>query len=467
MSISIWDLIKYVFKWKWVIVAFTVLCVILASLYIDAKQTYSAKVIIQYDDACISNGKTLDGQEFDSNEIKAPQVILNVLKDLGYENRRVESIREKISIAPITPTTVDNLKAAKEKLGEEYQYFPKSFTVTYKGNSSQENTRNILSRVIVNYFKYYSENYLYLATLNEVDYDLNKKNFDYIEQIEQIQDNVKQTITSLTTYSKDSAGYRSPSTGLTFEDLLKEFERINEFSIPHVYTKIFEGQVTKNKWLLLNKYTERIESNTREMSNLNYKATLTKDRMDAYVEANKNVPNAYNEDGTKVEIIEDIEYDHSEDVEEETTYDSLIVNYANDSIAANSRRLDAEYCQTIIDKFTAVPETAVNYEECEAEVQKEIEDILTELTELYNKANSNIDDYNSYIPSKHIKKLSGVGCFENLYGSLYKVIALIGGLMLSTVAAIGYEIIKKYSKYSEKKEKEKKEEEAIGEAATE
>ena len=119
MSISIWDLCKYIFKWKWVIVAFTALCVFLASFYIDAKQTYNAKVIIQYNDACISEGKTLDGQEFDSNEIKAPPVILNVLKDMGYENRRVESIREKISIAPIVPTSVDNLKASKEKLGEE------------------------------------------------------------------------------------------------------------------------------------------------------------------------------------------------------------------------------------------------------------------------------------------------------------------------------------------------------------
>ena len=51
-------------------------------------------------------------------------------------------------------------------------------------------------------------------------------------------------------------------------------------------------------------------------------------------------------------------------------------------------------------------------------------------------------------------------------GSLYKVLALIGGLGLSCVAAIGYEIIKKYSKYSDNKKDIKespKEEEPVTE----
>ena len=457
MSLSVLDLLKYFFKWKWFIAAFTALCFVLMSLYINDNQTYSSKVIIRYNDGCISEGRTLDGSVFDPNEIKAPAVILNVLKELGYENKKIDSVREHISISSVTPTTVDNLKTAKEKLGEEYQFYPNTFVVTYKGNSSFESTRDILSSVIANYFKYYSEKYLYLASLNEVDYNVNKKDFDYIEQIEQIQDNLDQTITALGTYAKDSSNYRSPTTGLTFDDLLKDFERINEYSVSYIFSRIFEGHVTRNKELLIDKYSERIEENERDMENLNYKATLAEDRMAAYVDANRDVPNSYNKDNDtdrNVEIIQEVETDRDSNVDEQTTYDNLIINYANDSIAANNKRLDAEYCKSVIEKFSGPVAPDVDYDECETEVKEKIDEVLKALSELYKNANININDYNSYIPALHIKKLSGVGCYENLYSSLYKIIAIIGGFGLSSVAAIAYEIIKAYSSFDTKKEED-------------
>ena len=454
MSISIWDLFKYIFKWKILIAIVLVVSCLAATFYVDKNQTYSAKAIIQYNDSCISEGKTLDGNLFDSNEIKSPKVILNVLNELGYENKKIESVRSNISISPITPKTVDNLKAAKEKLGEEYQYFPKSFTITYKGNSSFEATRDILSSIIANYFKYYSETYLYLATLNEVDYNVNKKNFDYLEQVEQINENLKQTIESLSNYAHDSAGYRSSTTGLTFDDILKEFEQIEEFTMPSIFSKIFEGQVSQDEGLLIAKYTERIEDNEREMANLKYKADLTVDRMDAYVNANKDVPNSYNpkdedsDNNHSIAIIQDVEYDHQDSVDEMTTYDSLITSYANDSVAANNKKIDADYCRTVIEYFKADKNESINYEEYENNVKTSIAEVLERLEELYQKANINISDYNAYIPALHIKKLSGVSYYGNLSGSVYKLIAVVAGGALSCIAVCAYEIMKKYSVYS-------------------
>ncbi len=452
MSISVWDLFKYLYKWKIFIVIVTIAAFFMATVYVDRSQTYSSKVIIQYDDACISQGKTLDGKTFDVNEIKSPRVILNVLNDLGYKNKKIESVRENITVSAITPKTVENLKSAKEKLGEEYSFFPKTFMITYKGNSSFESTRDILSSLVANYFKYYSETYLYLATLNEVDYNVNKKNFDYIEQAEQIEDNLKQTITALSSYSKDSMGYRSPTTGLTFSDLLKDFERINEYSMPKIFSKIFEGQVTKDEAILIDRYRERLESNMRDMANSAYKAEVAKDRMDSYLNANLNLFNPDEENGGEnpdsVSIMQGVEHDDSNAVDEQTTYDNLITGYANDSISANNKKIDMEYCQSIIDKFKLEKSPDINYEEYEAEVKDEIEAVLVSLEELYKKANINISDYNEYIPAFHIKKLSGVSYFENMSGSVLKLIAIIGGFGMSCVAAIVYEIMKKYALYS-------------------
>lgn len=465
MSISIWDLFKYLYKWKIVIILVTVLSFLAASVYVDKHQTYSAKVVIQYNDKCISGGKTLDGELFDSNEIKSPRVILNVLKELGYSNKKIESVREHISIAPITPKSVESLREAKQKLGEEYHFYPKTFAITYHGNSSQEATRNILTSIVENYFKYYSETYLYLASLNEVDYSVNQMNFDYIEQAEQIDENLKQTIESLSSYSRDSRGYRAPATGMTFDDLLKEFQEIQDFSMPKIFSKIYKGQVTQNKDLLLSKYRERLESYERDMNNFSFKANIALDRMSAYENANKNASQEAStaDSENSVTVMQGIEHDADNSVDKETTYDDLITSYSNDSVAANNKKVDMEYCQYIIDQFTGPKANDVNYEEYESEVKTSIAQVLERLEELYKQANINISSYNSYIPALHIKKLSGVNCSGNISGSVYELIAIIGGFSLSCLMALTYEIMKKYALYAKIKEENGEDNEEIKE----
>ena len=75
MKLTIWDLFKYIWKHKLMIVLGTALSLIAANLYVNNIQTYSAEVVIRYKDACVSEGKALDGSEFDSNEIVSPKVI--------------------------------------------------------------------------------------------------------------------------------------------------------------------------------------------------------------------------------------------------------------------------------------------------------------------------------------------------------------------------------------------------------
>lgn len=457
MSVTVWDIFKYIFSWKWIIAIVTVCAFVAANFYVDLHQTYSSKVIIQYNDSCISEGKNLKGQPFDSNEIKSPAVIDRVLREMGYKDKKIDSVRQRIKISPITPRDKTSMKEAKEKLGEEYVFYPNTFVVSYIGGRSYESTRDTLNTLITSYFDYYSESYLYLATLTEMDYDINNKNFDYLEQAELIENNIKQTISSLSQYSRDSNGYRSPSIGLTFDDLLKDFQSLYDFSLPLVFSRIYDGQVSVDKDLLINKYTERMEQNYREMDNLTHKAALAEDRMNAYVDANVDVPNSYNENinegSDNIEIIDDIDERRDDYIDEQTTYDSIITNYASDSTAANNKRLDAEHCSSIIDRFSVERNPDIDYEEYENAVQTGISDILSELRVLYDKSNILIDDYNSYIPAKHIKKLSGVGYYENLSSSLYTLIAVIIGFSISCIAAICFGVMKKYAVYAKDSKK--------------
>ena len=467
MSISIWDLFKYIYKWKIVIALITLIAFAGATVYVNRNQTYNSKIVIQYLDKCVGEGKNLNGDVFDANEIKSPTVILNVLKDLGYKNRRIESIRENISIAGVTPKSVENLKTSKEKLGEEYVFYPKTYTITYHGNSSYEETRDTLTSIVSNYFRLYSENYLYLATLNEVDYDVNKKIYDFLEQAEEINENLKQTIDSLTEYAKESEGFRSSETGLTFKDLLMDFQLIKEYSMPKIFSRIYENHVSLDEELLISKYTERMEKSQREMDNYNYKAELTENRMDVYSSANKDTK-TYNEgeengSGSST-IMRTVEYDKNGTVDEQTTYDNLIVSYSGDKVAAINKAIDVEYCRNVIEKFRQPKDPELDEEYARLEVVNLINDVLSRLSDLYKKANINIESYNSYVPTLHIKKMSGVYTYGNISGSVYKLIAVVGGFTLACIIAIVCEIMKRYALYSSKIKEKNGEDPEGGEA---
>ena len=449
MKLTIWDLFKYIFKHKFFIAAVTVCAFLLSKLYVNRIQTYSAEVVISYSDSCISNGYALDGSKFDVSEIVSPKVIASAKTELPFKITD-EGIKANTKIIPIIPDSEKNIKEAKEKLGEEYENHPSVFKIRYRGNSSYQKTRDTLDKLIDNYFKYYNEKYLYLATVSEVDYNLNNSGYDYIEQAEILQDNVDNAIKVLEGYAGGKK-YRSPQTGLTFSDLINKFTYISEFKLPAVFSQIYDARLTQDKDLLIDKYTERKEENELKEKNSKEKSELAGDRMKAYVKANVDVPNSYNsnknEGDDNVRIIDTIDLNKDKLIQEQTTYDSLIKNYVTDKIAANDNKIDAKHCSDIIKIFSTPAAAWVNYENTEIQVKKDIADILSDLKNLYSTAFVLIDDYNSYIPAQHIECLTGIRHYENVYSSLYYLIALILGFGLSCIFAIVIEIMRRYAEY--------------------
>lgn len=448
MKLTIWDLFKYMYKHKLLIIIGTVCSLIAANLYVKKIQTYSAEVVIRYKDACVSEGRTLDGSEFDSNEIVSPKVIANADRNLPFDITD-DGIRANTKIIPIVPTSAQGLQEAKEKQGEEYEYYPNTFRIKYKGNSSYYQTRDTLDKLIDSYFKYYNEKYLYLATISEIDHNLNNGEYDYLEQAEILQDNIDSAINVLEGYVGNNS-YRSPSTGLTFNDMIDRFDYLSEFKLPLIFSQIYTARLSNDKGLLINKYNERKEQNELKNKNSSEKAATAEDRMNAYVNANVNVPNSYNynksENDDNVMIIQDVHDENRTDrVDAETTYDTLIKNYVNDSVGANDSTIDAEHCQDVINIFSTAADPSIDYSAYEAEVRNEISDTLEELKDMYTTAFKLIDDYNAYVPAQHIECLTGVRYYENVYASFYYLIALAIGFVLLCIIAIAIEVIKRYA----------------------
>lgn len=451
MKLTIWDLFTYLYKHKLMIAAGTICAVLLANIYVNKIQTYTAEIVIKYKDACVSKGLTLDGSAFDSNEIVAPKVVSGANKNLPYKITE-DDIRANTKIIPVVPDSKTKLRESKEKLGEEYEFHPNTFRIKYNGGSSVYKTRDTLDKLIDSYFKYYNEKYLYLAMLSEIDGNLNNGAYDYIEQAEILQENIQSTVEVLQSYVSDKE-YRSPSTGLTFKDMLAKFSDMEEYKIPLIFSQIYTARLSVNPSLLISKYTERREQHLLKSKNLSEKALLAEDRMNAYVGANKEVPNSYNyndkQNNDNVAIIQDVHDDYRENrIQPQTTYDSLIKNYVSDSVASNDNVIDANHCAYVVDVFSTPAHPGIDYAAYETAVKKEIGDMLGELKELYKTAFKLIDDYNAYVPAQHIECLTGVRYYENVYASFYYLIAAVIGFSFLCLLAVTLEIMKRYAEYA-------------------
>jgi len=127
MNISIWDIFKYLFKWKFVIAISVVIAAVLAYMYVDNKQSYNSTVIIQLNDKSIQNGNAPDGTVYDYYEIVSPNVLTEVIEELSLK-KTVDSLRERVTVTPIIPESEKEIQKSKEKDGEKHEFFPSTFS---------------------------------------------------------------------------------------------------------------------------------------------------------------------------------------------------------------------------------------------------------------------------------------------------------------------------------------------------
>lgn len=455
MNISIWDIFKYLLKWKFVIAVTVVISAILAYVYVDGQQSYNSTVIIQLNDKSILNGNAPDGTVYDYYEIVSPNVLTDVIEELSLK-KTVDSLRERVTVTPIIPESEKEIQKSKEKDGEKHEFYPNTFSVTYKGKSSEStgDVRDILDSIIDNYIDFYNEKYSSKVSINEIAYSNEMGDYDYIEMADMLSENISTTMTTLESCASSHDKFRSSTTGHTFSDLINEYKYIDEFSLPDIYSIIYAGQVTKNKPLLINNYTYKAESYLVEKANYEDAANIAKSRMDSFSKANRNVPNAYNKEtgnnDDDLEIIDGV-YEWINPNNTETTYDQLITSYVDSSIAANNMQLKADHCVEVVQKFSREAIAPADEATINA-VAESITAVKNEMTELGKTTQQVIDDYNKYTFASHISLLTGVNYYATMSFYLYALIAVVIGALLSILAVLTIEISGEMKKHYKEEE---------------
>ena len=134
------------------------------------------------------------------------------------------------------------------------------------------------------------------------------------------------------------------------------------------------------------------------------------------------------------------------------TYDELIYSWRDLKESKEHAIIDSAYCTYILDTFTnctvgcggACENSALTcselcnpeYSAVREEVEKEIDDLLLQLSSLYETTTKTNDEYNKYLGASYISVLSSASIKESVNVVLYTAIAFFFLMVLCLGSAI-------------------------------
>ncbi len=435
--------LKYVKKLLPLLIVICLLATYVVYFKLSSSNTYIASEVIHFNDEQAEKGLAPTGEKLDVSEIKSSAVMSKVVDKMGLTGiYSVDSMTSRINITPIEDKDKAAQKDAKLEEGEEYIYEPSTFIVSFAATSGEgaEFARTMLDETLDVYFEQFSRKYVNVAPANNTVEELDKNDYDYIEMMEIIDTSIDSTITTLYQRIGQNNYYRSTENGVSFTELVNEFNYLRQVKVSSIFSKIYKYQITKNKSVLVSDYTTRIAnngiSNSKEESLIDDIVTV----IDAYVEkmresGNTNISYEYILDNLHERNLQEYFGDQT------VTYDELIYSWRDHKENHAHTLIDTAYYRYILNTFTSCTEHCNNncadspltctalcnpdYPALKAEVDREIDMLLTELAALYDTTMKTNDEYNRYLGASYISVLSSASVRESVNVGLYTAIAFV------------------------------------------
>lgn len=426
------NLLRYLSKWKYLIFVVCVLGALLVYKYAMYNQEYTASTVISYTNSDASKGRTPSGDDLDVTEIYSSAVITNVLEDLNL-NIGADAIRSKCRVEGITPPDEETKKEAILEQGEEYEFFPTDYVVSFSVGSeyNKDFARMVLDSIIKNYFATYGEKYINQQTLPNNNVRGTDGHYDYIERAE-ILDAWTMNISDYLAAKKETQpNYRSAATGYSFTDLYEIYESYMNYDLPQIYSLILEQEVTEDRDTLIKKYQSDISTYELDLQNMQTKINDLNDLITKY--SNKNKEGAEYHFGTQAEegnnssdyILKDVykEFDAENEISSETTYDSLINEYVELETEKEKLQVDLDHKKKILSVFTDGAETEDKSNT--QTIEESLDDLSKKLDEMYSIVSDTVDEYNQYVGAYNVSTLASITTEEKINVKMYIFLAII------------------------------------------
>ncbi len=438
------DVFRYLKKYRAVIAGVSVFAGIAfflaAQLYI---QQYTAATVIEYTGANAQEGLSPDGTLIDPSEIYSTNLVAQAMKEVGinYTEATTDDIRRNIHVEPVI--TEEDLLVQQSKLdnGEaDYELKPTQYLVSFSCGvrNGKEYPRKVLNQILQEYASYYGKSHVNTSLAANPVSDITSKGYDYLEMAEVMDSTLENIIEHLMDKGGWDEDFRSSRTGYSFLDLQGEFEFIRDVEVRQLFSEILAGRVTKDRDLLLNKYSNR--NNNLEISNS--AASFEIDRIRGIITAYEDAMGEFgastsvsDEDGNEVSslqnnVLPDVYDDWNEDeegnwnpVDRTAEYDLLLMKYIEDRTLYEQNLIDREYNNYIIRVFHGAP--ARSPESVQETMKEKIEVLADKINALQNAYYETNDEYNEYLGARNIMMLSSVRVTERFPIMIFTVLIVV------------------------------------------
>jgi len=195
-----------------------------------------------------------NGSKFQPDDVRAPDVIIKALEQLGIadpEGNLASSLRGSITVSGLVSATIvkerDRLRAAGQTLPP---YVPDEYEISLSLPRSHEldiNQRGFLLTEIVNaYQEKFRRTYVALPTQFENVFD-QLKTADYVDYQPVLTRQMNQLTGFLAQQVATAKQFRSPTNGLSFQDLQRQAELFTEIRLNEVLGILYRGALSRDR----------------------------------------------------------------------------------------------------------------------------------------------------------------------------------------------------------------------------
>lgn len=358
-----------------------------AVLLNKTSSTDTINSLINFNYSGIEAGLDPDGNQFDVNKIKAPNIIETALTNTNVSLKYVEPVRRNIEIKAVMPDDVvdtislyqgiysDGGAAGLEAVNKllEVSSYPTYYIVSFNNNNAGfdiETGKKIINEVLNTYQEYFFTTYGYNEALGNSVVAVDYTEYDYPAAV----DIFKSMLDDLDIYTRnlqaiDTTDFRSNTTGYSFSDIRRNVELIRTADLDTLSSYITINNVTNDSDQLITYYNYKIEELQHEASVLQTKLESITKSIDSY---EKDSMLIFGEAGD----LEETDYSQASE-----KYDELIEQKVQAQEEYSVVNQQIEYYKSRISTFKN--NTAKN--------EADIEYVEARFSKLYDKINNLID----------------------------------------------------------------------------
>jgi len=428
-GISLKDLFLIVWKRRILLIIFTIAGLFLTLVvgFIVNAQSSKVSTIVEFQWNGILSGLYPDGQRVDYFNLFESSVLNQSLSDTSLDTVSSNELREVLSITPIIPDDVLELIQTNLENGIQISYFASEFKIVLDNGKlgiSVETGQELLNALIDNFRKDFERKYIQRAVV--IDYtNADLEDYDYIDSYDILSSQIQLINNAVNAVLPAAINFVSTELGIGFGDIQVRTDLVGSIELSTMSSRINNYLLSKDKDLLITRYTYEIELDQLELDKENSVQDGLEDLIANYVGSTSTI------------IIPGLDIGDQLDTDPylNTLYANLVATQRNIATYTN----DIVYNQTRITRLQGADPLFIVTPEKEAEEIAKVEASITRSSEILSGIVEDLDilltEYNYLVTTSLVKPLVAPQYEPEMSILIFGAIGIVlgGGIGLVTV----------------------------------